>query len=116
MKWVGFALALGLLLGIPGCKEEPLCETIPGALHRPAGLLLVGQSEEVALFAGVSRGGECDLTEDPLVSSVSVELLGPGQQPVAHEASLLPPGTPEPPSGSLPPSRGATASSSRSIR
>jgi hypothetical protein len=94
MRWIPAALASTLLLGLLGCKD-PLCTALPSSdVEAPAALLLAGRPEELTVFAGVGTTGTCGDDGRSLVTSVEVEILAPGQQPVPNDTALLPRGPP----------------------
>jgi hypothetical protein len=94
MRRACLVAALLLLFGLPGCEDSRTCEFFPADLHSPEGMLLVDRPEELTIFADVGRAGDCEGVADPTISSVFVEIFDPEQQPVAHESSLVTPGTP----------------------
>jgi hypothetical protein len=61
LKRSPLVFALALLLGLSGCGGSPSCTPFPIQQNTPAGMLMMGQPEELIIgphldYAGVCRG------------------------------------------------------------
>jgi hypothetical protein len=85
LRPLGWRLALPLLLLLMGCPGEVPCFVANLPVRQPA-FMLVGEPTRLSIAPQIP--GECDGPMNVPPRSLTVEILDPDQQPVAHQATL----------------------------